>query len=294
VLFGVTLATSVAQPTILIALPFLALVAALGVRGIGTVVAAGLAVLIVTAGAADDGFWFLERAWALVLGGWFAALTMRRPQLAFSTRAFASVAGTATVTAGLLAMRSGAWSSVDWAIRSRIAGGIGTALDALRVVRGGEALPAAITATVQQTIDTQTVVFPAMLSLASLSALGVAWWIYRRLSAGDDQGLGPLRDFRFNDHMVWFFIGGLVLVVSRYGDVLARVGANAVVFMGALYAVRGAAVILFLSGGLSFFGYALLALGLLFVPPLVLTGAMVIGIGDTWLDVRTRVRESAA
>ena len=93
---------------------------------------------------------------------------------------------------------------------------------------------------------------------------------------------------------MWLFIGGLLLLVVRWGDSLAGLGVNTVVFMGALYALRGAAVIMFLSGGLSLFGYVLVALGLVFVPPLVLTGAMVVGIGDTWLDVRSRAGTLAA
>jgi hypothetical protein len=118
--------------------------------------------------------------------------------------------------------------------------------------------------------------------------------VYVRLSSGSDQGVGPLRDFRFNDHLVWVFITGLVLVLPRWGEALARVGANAVVFMGLLYAVRGAAVIMFLSGGLSLLGYVLLVFGLLFVSPLVLMGALVIGLGDTWLDVRSKAGSEAA
>ena len=64
--------------------------------------------------------------------------------------------------------------------------------------------------------------------------------------------------------------------------------------IGEVMALRGAAVILFLSGGLSLFGYVLLILGLVFLPPLVLTGAMVVGLGDTWLDVRRRGRSTPA
>jgi hypothetical protein len=127
-----------------------------------------------------------------------------------------------------------------------------------------------------------------------MAALGVAWWAYVRLSSGSDQGVGPLREFRFNDHLVWVFITGLLLILPRWGDLVVRVGANAVVFMGALYAVRGGAVILFLSGGLSLLGYVLLVFGLLFVPPLVLMGALVIGLGDTWLDVRSKAGSKAA
>ena len=36
-----------------------------------------------------------------------------------------------------------------------------------------------------------------------------------------------------------------------------------------------------------------LALGLIFLPPVILMGALVIGLGDTWLDLRARARAAA-
>ena len=65
------------------------------------------------------------------------------------------------------------------------------------------------------------------------------------------------------------------------------------VFMGALYALRGSAVFMFISGGLSVFGYVMLAIALVLAAPVVLGVAMVVGIGDTWFDVRARLRETA-
>jgi hypothetical protein len=201
----------------------------------------------------------------------------------------AAVAGAGTLAAVFFAVRSGAWSSVRWSIQDRLGAGVGTAMEAWRTMRGGEALPPSLVSAVYRTVEAQSAVFPALLGIASMAGLGVAWWLYVRLSSGDDQGLGPLREFRFNDHLVWLFIGGLILLMLRWGDSFSGLGANTVVFMGALYALRGAAVVMFLSGGLSVFGYVLLVLGLVLMPPLVLTGAMVVGIGDTWLDVRSRV-----
>lgn len=293
-LLGIALATSVAQPSVLIAVAFLALAAVFGLRGIGTVLFAVLSVVVVTSGMPGGGAWYLERAWALMLAGFFVAVTLRRPGATFSARAMVSVAGAATAASLFLALRDGSWQTLDWTVRDRMTGGVETALEAMRILQGGEALPPTLVTALYEAVDAQAAVFPAMLAIASMAALGVAWWVYRRMSAGDDQGLGPVGEFRFNDHLVWLFIGGMLLLVTRGGDMLGRVGANAVVFMGALYALRGAAVIMFLSGGLSFFGYVLFGLGLLFIPPLVLTGAMVIGIGDTWLDVRTRVRDLTA
>jgi hypothetical protein len=63
--------------------------------------------------------------------------------------------------------------------------------------------------------------------------------------------------------------------------------------MGGLYAVRGAAVVAFLSGGLSFVNGLFLAVAMLFVSPLVIGGALIIGLGDTWLDVRTQAEKAA-
>jgi hypothetical protein len=86
----------------------------------------------------------------------------------------------------------------------------------------------------------------------------------------------------------------VMLLATTLSDPLDRVGSNAVAFMGALYALRGAAVFVFVSGGFSWFGYVMTALGLFLLTPVVLGAAMVIGIGDTWLDLRRRAREVAA
>lgn len=293
-LLGIAMATAVVQPSVLVGVPFLVLGVVLGVRGWG-LAAAAVALAVALGGGARDALWYAERGWALLAGAWFAALTVRHPSSTFSSRALGAVAGAAGVAALLLGLRSGAWRALEWAVEDRLGRGMATAMEALRLLGGGgDALPPALATAVQETVQTQAQVFPALLGISSLAGMGVAWWVYVRLSTGSDQGVGPLRDFRFNDHLVWVFIGGLLLLLTPWEEVLARVGANAVVFMGALYALRGAAVILFLSGGLSLFGYVMLAFGLVLLPPLVLTGAMVVGIGDTWLDVRSRARSTAA
>ncbi len=288
-LAAVSLAAAVVHPSVLMAVPFLACAAVFGLGGISTALMGGLAVVVVTSGMPGDGMWFIERAWALLVAGFFVAVTLRRPGATFSARALTSVVGAAGVSGLVLGLRSGAWGTLDLVIRNRMMSGADNAIEAMRLLRGGDTLPATLVGSLYEVVESQASVFPAMLGISSIAALGAAWWTYRRLRNGDDQALGPLADFRFNDHLVWLFIGGLVLLAG--GDMLARGGANVVVFMGALYALRGAAVVMFLSGGLSVFGYALFVLGMLFVPPLVLTGALVIGIGDTWLDARTRLRD---
>jgi hypothetical protein len=130
-------------------------------------------------------------------------------------------------------------------------------------------------------------VFPALLGLASLSALGFSWWLYKRVSRSPDPGIGALKDFRFNDQMVWILILGMVALLLSSGAI-ERVGVNALVFMGALYALRGAGVVLFLTGGFSLFGGILLLVGFFLLAPFMVLGAMFIGLGDTWFDLRNR------
>lgn len=293
-LLAVALAISVFQPTVLVAVPFLLLTAVYGMRGVGTALLAALAMVVAVTGPRGDAIWWVERGWAVVAAGFFVALTVRRPGTSFSGRALGSVTGAALAFGAFLALRPDAWGALDWMVRDRMGEGVATALEAIRLLRGGEAVPTSLVTAVYETVELQGDLFPAMVALATVAGLGVAWWGYRRIAGGEDDALAPLAGFRFNDHLVWLFLGGLVLAVMRWSDVLARLGENVVAFMGALYAVRGAAVVLFLSGGLSVFGWLILAAGLVFVPPLVLTGAMVVGLGDTWLDVRARFRDAAA
>jgi hypothetical protein len=165
-------------------------------------------------------------------------------------------------------------------------------IDALETVRG-EAMTPDLVGAVQATAETQAQLFPALVGLASMAGLGLAWWLYVRLALGRRGALGPLRDFRFNDHWVWLFVGGLLALILGVGELGTRAGSNAVLFMGALYALRGAAVVLFVNGGISAFGVGLLALGMMFLAPVILAGALLIGLGDTWLDIRTRAARAA-
>ncbi len=292
-LFGAVLALSVVRPGVLVAVPLLLILLLRRARGGAALALWVLAVLVVGSGV-QDGLWFVERAWALLLAGSFTALTLALPELRLSTRTLGAVLGAAAAGAALLAVRSGAWAALDWAIQEGVWAAVASTVDALSVLREGRPLSPAFAAAMYELAETQAAVFPAMLSLASMAALGVAWWIVSRVAGDEGPGLGPVSGFRFNDHLVWLLIGGLLLLVTRWGDALTRVGANAVVFMGGLYALRGAGVFLFVSGGLSFVGYALFALGVFFAAPVVLGVAIVIGIGDTWLDLRARAGGPAA
>jgi len=293
-----TATLALVHPFLLIGVPFLALALVLGASG-GVLVAAGVVGVVVVGGWAQaDATWLVERGWSVMVAGWFVALTLKRPRASLSDRAIFSVLGAALASAMVFRMRPGSWSAVEWVFSERILNGVGMAVQTFRAVLESNGLTSEQEALVYESAQLNAQVFPAILGLATVSALGVAWWVYVRLRTGGDQGIGPLVEFRFNDHLIWLFIGGLALVMARWGNALVRVGTNGVVFMSGLYAVRGVAVALFMSGGLSLVGFLILVpLVLLFgsvVLPLLITGALVIGVSDTWLDVRTRVRSMVA
>ena len=293
-LFGVVMATSVVGPGVLVAVPLLVLLGRGGLvrRPAGFIVAV-LAMAITLAGS-RDGLWYAERGWALMIGGVFLALSMVVPGWRVTSRAFAAVLTAASASGVIMASRAGAWATIDWSVTDRLQAGYATWLDAMVVLRQGESVPPEMVASIYQIADWWVAVFPAVIGLESMAALAVSWWLVVRLAQNSDGGLGPLGAFRFNDHWVWLLIFGLILVVTQASDGLTRVGANIAVFMGALYALRGVGVALFISGGISLFGFVVFVFGFVFAAPVVIGFAVLTGIADTWLDLRARVGESAA
>jgi Predicted membrane protein (DUF2232) len=131
---------------------------------------------------------------------------------------------------------------------------------------------------------------PATLALESLIALALAWSLYHRLNR---TRVGPplarLRDFRFSDELVWGVIVGLVLALVPTLKPLRGAGYNLLAFFGALYALRGLGVLSwFFSPGRAA-AAVLILLGSVFLP-VSLPLALGLGLGDTWLDLRSRAR----
>jgi hypothetical protein len=284
---------SVLNPGMLIAVPFALLALFIFPRRGISILAGALATVLVFGGGPNSGLWYLERGWALLLGGWFLALTLRWPAGRFISRGLGAVAGSFAAMALLFWTRPGQWAVVNWAITSRMESGMGLAIQALRASLGPDAVTPGFESRALKAMAFQGVIFPALLGLASLAALGTAWWLHLRLRKSPKEGIGPLGGFRFNDQLVWVFIAGLGFLLGTSG-VPEQLGTNAVVFMGALYALRGAGVVLFLTGGPTFLGSVLLVIGFIFVAPLLLAGAFVIGLGDTWLNLRARRKAEAS
>jgi Predicted membrane protein (DUF2232) len=292
-LFLIATALSISGSLPLVIVPFVFLSLVMGSRRFGLTFLTVVGLVLVFGGTIRDDLWYLERGWAILLAGWFVALTLVRPSSSFVGRALLTTVGTFVVSASVIASRFEGWARLDWTVRQSLMNGVDAALQGMRLLMGDNGPSEALVTAVMKTAEQQGEIFPALLGLSSVAALGAAWWLYVRLAWGSDRGIGPLRDFRFNDHLVWLFIAGIAVLVMGLGDSWARAGTNTVVFMGGLYALRGVAVVAFLSGGLSFVNGVFLAIALTFVGPLVVGGALIIGLGDTWLDVRTRAEKAA-
>ena len=132
-------------------------------------------------------------------------------------------------------------------------------------------------------------VFPALLGLESLLILALAWALFHRLSrVRIGAPLAPLREFRFNDQLVWGVLLALTILWLPTLDMVRAAGWNLLLFFGGLYAVRGFGVLAwFLSPGRLALTIIIL---LLFMFPLLGALAFGLGLGDTWLDWRNRAR----
>jgi hypothetical protein len=295
-LFGVVLATSVfASPGVLIGVPLLLLLAT---KGFGNVLGGLVAALVILMaaggrGGLEDVLWYAERGWAVLLGGLFVAFTLALPKWPLTSRALAATSAAAALAGGVLAARGDAWTGIDAAVARIAQSEVDVTVQTLTALGGSGAVTPEMLEVMRNLASARVAVFPALLCLESVAAIGVAWWARARLLGERDRGLSPLRDFRFNDHLVWALLLGLLLVVLQSTLATGRVGSNVLVFMGALYALRGAAVFLFVSGGISVLGMVMLGLLLVLVPPVTLGTAALIGIGDTWLDLRSRTADEA-
>lgn len=293
VFLGGCLAFSVGSPVLLVAVPLAACGLLLpGVPPRGVILGMVLMAVAVLGGG-SGGLPDVDRGWTLLLAGGFVVATLAAPRSPFIERALVALGVAAVWTGGNLFLFGG-WGALDLMVGERIAAGSAATLELgsswLGSEGGGSFGDAA-----RRTAEAQHFLFPAQAGLAALLGLGGAWWLHQRVSGGSEAApVGPLRGFRFPDAMIWIFIAGVaVLLVHGWSDGWGRIGANLVVFMGALLALRGAAVLLVLSGGVTWFSGLLVLVGLFVAAPVLLTGALVVGLGDVWFDLRNRALRDA-
>lgn len=290
---GLVLATvslAVVGPGLLIFLPFSLFLLALPPRR-PLALGGSLALAWVVMVGAEPGsgpFWYVERGWVLVLAAWFIFMVIVLPTTRFLPRALAAIAATVATTGALLAIFPEGWRLLDWTLTRRFQDSAADAALAWSRTTASSAWVDWFAAVAVRVAEMQALLHPALIALESLAALGVAWWGYRRVAARERYPLGRLRDFRFGDHLIWLLIAGILLILLPLGDAAFRAGSNLVAFMGALYALRGGAILLVVLGLKGVGGAVIAALLLLLLYPVVLTTSILVGLSDTWFDLRAR------
>jgi hypothetical protein len=258
----------------------------------------GLAVWIaVTAPASPSVYYNLARGWSLLLGGAFGLVCLFGARRPFFPRAL-----TALTVAFALALGISTCGRVSGAqIREAISAEFGRRnADSMRSVRevartsSGQWENILSPADMERQLDILSTagveVFPALLALESLAALALAWAAYHRLGRTRlGVPLGQLKEFRFNDQLVWGLIVGLTVMFLPTLAAFRTAGSNLLVFFGALYALRGLGVLAwFLAPGA--LGAALAVAAGMLLWPILLIAALGLGLGDTWADWRRRPR----
>jgi hypothetical protein len=285
-LVAVAITFPVVNPIQLVLIPLALMLVALpprSRRSLLIAVALGLLAFLGPRGS----LWYMERGWALLLGGWFIAAVLVWPRASLTVRAVAATAATAASAAAAITLRRG-WAAVDETIAAHyrtVAEGVSRTWPGGRV--DGDML-------LTWTGEVPARLFPSLTAIGSVAALAVAWWASGRWTSAP-RPLGRLTEFRFPDSLVWVLIVGLALALMPMAEWAPRLGLNLVVFMGALYALRGLGVMVELVVGMVGSHVAVLvvlAVVALLLYPIVLAGTVLLGITDTWLDLRAGRRSA--
>lgn len=254
------------------------------------------------------GYATLARGWALLVAASFGIVGVVAPGRAFFPRALSALGlavGTALVVllaagrdpgrlAGVMTAEYGRRverSLEGWRRHASEDGWQSIAARTPEVAERADGMAAALAALPPYVAT----LAPALVALESLAALALAWALYHRLSRTRlGPPLGALRTFRFNDQMVWGVVAGAALLLVPSFAPLRVVGANLLGFFGALYALRGLGVLRWLAperwAALAALGLALLlpVLGFTLLAGTLAVVALLLGLGDTWQDWRSR------
>ncbi len=304
------------EETLLLLLPALAACCLVGWWAGGRLLLAvacvALTIRVLALDAVPESFYNLVRGWSLLVAGGFGLVCLFGVTRPFFPRALASLALALVVAVAmgvvgpLTPERTGHAMATEFARRNAVAMTMFRAAITehpeitQRIPESGPML-AEFDQRLKETSETGIQLFPSLLLLESLVALALAWTTYHRIARSRlGAPLGPLKDFRFNDQLVWGVIAGLAIVFLPALDFIDGAGRNLLVFFGALYAIRGFGVLSwFLAPGVLaatlMIGFAMLwwpVLSVVAISGFVLLtlAAFGLGLGDTWADWRRRAR----
>lgn len=259
-------------------------------------------VLISPAGPPDSAYNWLARGWTLLLGASFGIVSIVAATEHFFPRALSALAVAIALAFALVLVSPGGPTRISNAMVSEFNRRNDQSIASLREVSGQAGWKELVNGspTLQRLTEESeaqlasipkwsSVLVPALLALESLAAMSLGWALFHRMSnVAIGPPLGKLRDFRFNDQLVWGVAVGASIFLLPAFEEGRNAGLNLLLFFGVLYTLRGMGILAWMSRTrvLTFMLFALA----LVAWPLVAALAFGLGLGDTWLDLRTRAQ----
>lgn len=290
-----------------------------GGRLLLAVIWVSLAVLVaVQTPTAPSVYYNLARGWSLLLAGAFGLICLFGARRPFFSRALTALTMALALALSMTAFGPMSGGQVREAVSAEFGRRNAETMAMIRQVlsaypdswqqvvsrmpRASDA-PQETERQLRELSEAGTKVFPALLALESLAALALAWATYHRLGRTRlGTRLAPLKEFRFNDQLVWGLIVGLTILFLPTLSAFRTAGSNLLVFFGALYALRGLGVIAWFLAPTAILGGVTVGLAMLLpiwpTPAvlgfmLLLVAALGLGLGDTWADWRRRPRPTS-
>jgi hypothetical protein len=269
-------------------------------------------------GAPSDVYSNLLRGWTLLVTGAFGIACVLGGQRSFFSKALLAVGAAFTIALIMSLFGPVTLSQASSSIAQEFARRNAAALDAMQksIASNGEEwkrlttsmpalvdLPGMVGDQLSALSRLGRLLFPALLAFETIAALAVAWATYHRLSRQRiGSPLAALRDFRFNDQLVWGLIVGLVILLLPNLAGVRGFGRNLVLFFGVLYALRGLGVLAWFMAPGRLTMLLIAGLVMLFLPFInyvaalgfltLIATALGLGVGDTWADWRSRARST--
>lgn len=261
-----------------------------------------VSLLVTPADAPESAYNWLARGWALLIAASFGLVSLIASSEAFFPRALSALAVAMSMGFALVLVSPAGPAHISNAMSAEFNRRNDQSIAALRQVSSQpvwkdmidkspslERLTEESEAQLASIPKWSTMLVPALLALESLAAMALGWALFHRMSdAAIGPPLGKLRDFRFNDQLVWGVAVGASMFLLPAFEQGKNAGLNLLVFFGCIYALRGIAIIAWMSRT-RMMVFTIVALTVVFWP-FVAALALGLGLGDTWLDLRAKAQ----
>jgi hypothetical protein len=236
---------------------------------------------------------------AAVVGSAVFGATLATTKWSHTHRALVSMGMAAGIVSLLFTVTRVSWPEVRWWVESRIqfaAQTILTRMSGSGLGDGGDfsnsnPMLGRVDGWFDRVIPLMADYFPATVAVQMFAGFALAAVLLRRIAPETGADIGRFRDFRFSEHLGWIAVVSLALVLMLRASALKLLAANMLVVAGALYALRGSAVVIFglvVTGGPGLFTTGIMAFLFVFMLPVVITGAILLGVVDAGVDLRQR------